>query len=269
MTTNFQNPTKPTPLVWLQDMTLAETQHYVVKGLLNRGELGALYGGTGVGKTFFVSDICMHVAMGRPWRGMKVARGPVLILGLEGPRGLQNRLIALRQKYELEIKDLGEDCALAVWDEAVNLCRPDCSDAHRLIDCISDKFAELPVLIVFDTLARAMGGGAENDGVDMNNYLKNSAVIQDAIGSHNLIVHHTGKDAERGMRGHTALPCAADTIIRVDRPAKGVATATVEKQRDGRDGARFHFNLDEIVLGTDDDGDAITTCLAVPVEDGG
>jgi hypothetical protein len=76
-----------------------------------------------------------------------------------------------------------------------------------------------------------------------------------------LFVDHSGKDARKGARGHSALFAAADMVLSVvDR------VATVEKVRDGIAGERFGFDLKVVDLGTDEDGDPIATCIVGPGE---
>jgi hypothetical protein len=58
------------------------------------------------------------------------------------------------------------------------------------------------------------------------------------------------------MRGWSGLYAAADLVLEV---VKGCAT--VEKVRDGVEGEKFPFRLQMVELGTDDDGDPITTCI--------
>jgi hypothetical protein len=80
--------------------------------------------------------------------------------------------------------------------------------------------------------------------------------VRDEFGAATIFVHHSGKDAGRGARGHTSLFAAADTVVCVaDR------VATVEKSRDGISGETFPFSLEVVNLGEDADGDPITTCV--------
>jgi hypothetical protein len=74
-----------------------------------------------------------------------------------------------------------------------------------------------------------------------------------------LIVHHTGKDASRGMRGHSSLHAALDAAIEV-KHLEGGRTWRVAKAKDGEDGKCESFTLTHHVLGQDADGDDITSC---------
>ena len=119
------------------------------------------------------------------------------------------------------------------------------------------KEADLPLaLVVFDTLSRSIAGGDENSAEDMTRAIAAADAIRDELGAAVAIVHHSGKDATRGARGHSSLFAAADTVLSVIE-----RVATVDKARDGTQGDAFPFALDVVDLGTDRDGDACTTCL--------
>jgi hypothetical protein len=63
------------------------------------------------------------------------------------------------------------------------------------------------------------------------------------------VVHHTGKDESRGMRGSSALLAAVDaelelTRISDDDATEPVCTVKSTKQKDGMDGLSWSFRLD-------------------------
>nr|WP_315474865.1 hypothetical protein [uncultured Sandarakinorhabdus sp.] len=78
-----------------------------------------------------------------------------------------------------------------------------------------------------------------------------------------ICVHHTGKDASKGMRGHSSLHAALDIAIEVGR---GDLTRwwKAAKVKDGADDRTRGFKLNVIDLGIDVDGDAITSCAIEP-----
>ena len=114
-------------------------------------------------------------------------------------------------------------------------------------------------LIVVDTLNRAMAGGNENSSDDMGKLVEICQAIARHLRCFVLVIHHSGKDVARGMRGHSSLLGAVDTELQVgDRVIK------VTKQRDGEDGIEFGFELEPVTLGQDEDGDPVTTCVVIP-----
>ena len=72
-----------------------------VEGLLASSSLVVVYGAPGSGKTFWVLDLCLHVAAGRLWRGRAVERGAAILLALEGGSGVRNRIAAARARMHL------------------------------------------------------------------------------------------------------------------------------------------------------------------------
>ena len=93
----------------------------------------------------------------------------------------------------------------------------------------------------------------------MGRLIDHLAVLQEMTGAHVLLVHHTGKDTERGARGHSSLRAAVDTEIEISRSGNESVVKT-KKQRDLEGDGRPAFTLETVVLGIDDDGDEVTSC---------
>ncbi len=234
----------------------------LVKRLLDLGGKSVLYGESNSGKTFLGLDIAAHVALGWPWRDLRVKQCPVLYISAEGMLGIEKRIDAFRHHHEPDDQDL----PLFIIAVDVDLCRST-DDADAILKHISEMDMK-PGLIVVDTLAAAFGSGNENSPDDMNSFLAIIRRLCAVTGAHVMIVHHTGKDTARGARGHSALRAAADTEIEVVADQDGNRTATVTKQRDGETGAEFHFRLESIEVGQDADGDSITSCVVTPADTG-
>ena len=224
---------------------------YLVKGWLDRTSLSVVFGPSNVGKSFFVLDVANHVASGNSWNGRLVRPGTVFYVVAEGARSFQNRLAALPD---------GASENLHIIFTALDLCM-DVSDAMALGRLLQEGAATWgpPALVVIDTLARSMGGGDENSGPDMGRLIDHLGVLQEMTGAHVLLVHHTGKDTERGARGHSSLRAAVDTEIEISRSGDESVVKT-KKQRDLEGDGRLAFTLETVVLGTDDDGDEVTSC---------
>jgi hypothetical protein len=102
-------------------------------------------------------------------------------------------------------------------------------------------------------LARAFGGGNENASEDMGAFITAAGAIQGRYECGLLVVHHAGKDATKGLRGHSSLLGAVDTeleIIRIEgaQPPKGILH--ISKQKDGEDGQRIGFRMVEVTTGS-------------------
>lgn len=233
---------------------------YLVKGLLDRGALSAVYGAPNVGKTFFALDLALHVTAGESFFGRKVMQeaGPAIYVIAEGHAAFGNRVEAIRRANPGLAQRSGR---MAVLPVALNLCKGE--DAALLCDLVEERAEAAPALIVIDTLARSLGAGDENSGTDMSALVASAALLQDRTGAHVMLVHHTGKDAGRGMRGHSALHAALDTEIELSRPdpAGRVVSAVARKQRDLEVGEPFYFTLRRVQIGTDEDGDPVTSAV--------
>lgn len=224
---------------------------YVVKGWLDQSAISVIYGPSNVGKSFLALDIAYHVAKELTWHGARVTGGNVLYVAAEGGASFENRVAALDGPRFWVIKT-----PLSLYGKQ--------SDALPLVEMVEhlSKLHGGFNLVVFDTLARVMGGGDENTAPDIANLVANLDAIRTRTEAHIMLVHHSGKDLARGARGHSSLRAAIDTEIVLSRDDdSGVVSALLDKQRDGATGTEFHYSLRAVVLGKDQDGDPVTTCI--------
>lgn len=250
------------PIFWAREATPVLSSSYLVKGWLGAGQMSVVYGPSNVGKSFFSLDVAFCIAAGVPWQGCRVKAGPVLYLATEGGNAFHNRVVALRDEYGID------DAALAVRPSPVDLLRPeaDLAELIQLCQSIEKVCRQRVSMVVIDTLSRAMAGGDENGPTDMTAFIANVDALREAVGSHNMIVHHSGKDTAKGARGHSSLRAATDTEIELD-VTEGIRTATATKQRDLEPQPPFVFSLKVHTLGQDEDGDAVTTCTIQPADE--
>jgi hypothetical protein len=134
---------------------------------------------------------------------------------------------------------------------------------ERLIATANSKGAKL---IIIDTLSRSMPGADENSAIDMTRMISKFGEIIQETGAAIVVVHHTGKDDNKGSRGHSSLKAAADIEVEITKSNSGGHILRLTKVKDGRSDLEYPFTLREIDLGTDDDGDPITTCVVVEGE---
>ncbi len=226
--------------------------NYLVKGWLSANGLSMVYGPSNAGKTFVVLDLAMHVAAGEAWRGCKINPGPVLYIAAEGGSGVLNRLAAFKAEYPHMA-----DAPFYLLPIGVDLHGN--GDATIIAHLLGDL---RPVLIVVDTLARSIGDGDENTAKDAAMFVRNCDLIREATGAHVLVIHHTGKEEERGARGSSALRAAVDTEILVGADHR-IAS---KKQRDMIAPGDLHFTLRTITLGMDKDGDPVTSAVVEPTD---
>ncbi len=221
---------------------------YLVKGWLDRGAVSVVYGDANAGKTFWAIDLAHHVHEGQEWAGCRVKRGAVLYVAAEGGAMFDHRLVARGARF-------------MVLRGSVRLAGPN-GDAPPLAEALN-QLSELHgpfALIVIDTMARVMGAADENAAPAIAELMASLDLLRDRTGAHIMLVHHHGKDAARGARGHSSLRAAIDTEISISRPeGEPFTIARTTKQRDMQGGKEMPFTLELRELGTDSDGDTVTT----------
>lgn len=212
------------------------------------------------GKSFWLLDAMARVTLGEPVLGRKTVPCGVIYIAAEGAAGVRKRIKGLRQK----VGPLGG--RFDFIGQGPNLCDPSDVEALRLElvaakDEMDARGVELGIVCV-DTLSASVPGADENSAKDMSPVLTALQAMAGDLGVLVLVVAHTGKDETRGLRGWSGLLANADGLIMLEKPDdEEVRIGAVVKVKDGRAGDRFAFDLEEVELGQDDDGDPITTCV--------
>jgi hypothetical protein len=227
---------------------------YLVKGLIPRVGLTVVWGPPKCGKSFWVYDLAMHVALGWEFRGRRTQQGSVVYCAFEGANGFKARAEAFRRHHVI---DQAVDFYLVATP--TNLV----TDHPALIEAIETQKCA-PVAVVLDTLNRSLQG-SENDVEDMSNYIKAADAIREKFGCAVIIVHHCGVEGTR-PRGHTSLGGAVDAQLAVKRDPVGNIAVEVEWMKDGPEGDCVVSKLEPADVGMDSDGDTITSCVVVPVD---
>ena len=240
-------------IVSAANITAVPTSAYLIKDWLDREGISLVYGKSNVGKTFFAVDVAFHVGAGQPWNGCRVRQGNVLYIAAEGQHSVARRFLAVKAGK-------GELHGLASHNVYLLPLQVDLHGPEDVPAIIREAGERRYALIVVDTLARSFGAGDENAGNDMGAFIANIAGLRAHFGCHVMIVHHEGKDASRGARGHSSLRAAVDTEISL-RAQDPLKVATVEKQRDGATGIEAAYTLEVVELGRDEDDDPITSCV--------
>lgn len=227
---------------------------WLVKNFLPKATLGVLYGESGSGKSFLAYDLCAAVARGvDEWCGKRVKQGRVLIVVAEGEQGFRQRIQAYCHQQGVKPSDFEVDY--------ISEFIPNLLQAADITDLIKEVKARDPYdLIVMDTFAQVMAGADENSSKDVGGALAQCKRLSKHTGAMVLLVHHSGKDAGKGARGWSGLRAAADVEIEITRKENDRAIK-VTKLKDGQDGAQMGFKLHTVVLGEDEDGDDITSCI--------
>ncbi|WP_395697974.1 AAA family ATPase [Methylocella sp.] len=237
---------------------LDTTPSYLVKGLVPRVGLTVVWGPPKCGKSFFVFDLMMHVAMGWTYRERKVRQGSVVYCALEGADGFRARVEAFRQAKMAEGSD---DVPFSLVASPMSLV----ADHAALVEAIRRQLGALPpAAVVIDTLNRSLAG-SESDDRDMAAYVQAADAIKAAFSCAVVVVHHCGHEGTR-PRGHSSLMGALDAQIAIERDGADNVVATVEFMKDGPADAEIVSRLEPVEVGIDDDGDPITSLVVMPVE---
>lgn len=227
-----------------------------VRGVLPESGLACIYGPSGSGKSFLAMDLCAAVADGRQWFGKRVARAPVVYMALEGEAGIRQRALAWKVKA-------GRSLPSRLWVVMTPMNLRTAADVDELAAAVRTSGCAGGVLVI-DTLNRAASGADENSSSDMGEIIDAAKALQVAVGGVVLLVHHSGKDVSRGLRGHSSLHAALDSVIEVQRTAANQRSWRIAKSKDDSDEAAHGFRLEVVTVGTDDDGEPVTSCVVVP-----
>ena len=246
-------------LLTIADLESLEPLDWMIEGALPTGGFLGLYGPSGGLKSFVALDISLHIATGRDWNGRAVKQGPVVYVAGEGRRGLAKRVLGWRAHHELN----PEAFRLVAYPVAVTT-----DEINDLTASISD-LAVKPRLIVLDTLARTFGPGDENSQQDMSAYVRACDMLAEKTGAAVMIVHHTGKDENRGLRGSNALLGALDTNIFVRRSGRKVELVNEAPHGKQKDADEFEtINLLATPIAFDHRGEEERTLVLLAGEAG-
>ena len=238
------------------NITLSTGRNYLIKGLLPREGVAVIWGPPKCGKSFWTFDAVMHIALGWEYRGRRVQQGAVVYLALEGARGFRARITAFRQRF---LTKRSKSVPFFLVTEPLNLT----ADREELVKDVREQIGvTVPAVVVIDTLNRSLVGSESKDA-DMAAYLRGASYISDAFKCLVVLIHHCGHDESR-LRGHSSLMGNTDAEISVKRDAADNLIVTVERVKDGPDGAVIASVLEQVEVGTDEDGDPQTSMVVTP-----
>lgn len=246
-------PAKPEPrykLLTGADLRDLPLLAWRVKGVLPAVGLAALYGPSASGKSFLALDMAASIAEGQSWFDSRIEAAPVIYCALEGEAGFKLRA----QAWEVS-RGRALPGGLHMMMQPFKLTEP---------QDVQDLAAVVPAgaVVFLDTLNRAAPTADENSSKDMGEILTAAKLLQSLINGLVVLVHHTGKDSTRGLRGHSSLFAAMDAAVEVSRDGDR-REWKVAKSKDGADGDAHPFKLHIETLGVDEHGDPVTSCVVM------
>ena len=247
-----------------------KSRDHLIKGAMLARTFGLVIGSPGCGKSFLMLDFAMTAAIaaakkeaGAEWFGRRVKPCGVVYVSAEGQDDFTFRIDAWLQHAGLE----REKMPFYLIPTAIDLCSNDAGTKTLINEiqqvgkrCVEDFGVEFGIVII-DTVNRALGGQDENSSQTMGNFVKNCGQIKDACSIAVMGVHHTPEGGTRA-RGHGALHGATDTEIFATPSFEGSPNKwKVTRYKAGATGSWNEFRLRQHVLGFDEDGDKITSCI--------
>jgi hypothetical protein len=245
-----REPEQRFQLLGADELHALPTMVWRVRDVLPARGVASVYGPSASGKSFLVLDLGAAIAEGRAWFDYRVKAAPVVYVALEGEAGFSGRVRAWEQHHgrtlPAGLRMVMQPFKLTAQQDVTELAAAVCSLGDGAV-------------VIIDTLNRAAPEADENASQDMGRILEAARELRAATHGLVLLVHHTGKDATKGLRGHSSLFAALDAAVEVSREG-GRREWKSAKVKDGDDGAAHAFRLVTVDLGDDADGEAVTSC---------
>ena len=232
----------------------AKPPRFLVDGFLEEDAHGILGGASMTYKSFFVLRLAHSINSGEPFMGRQVyKKGSVVYVCGEGQGAMTRRLRALqilleaRPEFPIELVVTGVSL----------ICQESMAELRR-------KLIDLkPVLVIFDTFGSLSGGIEENSNSEVGQALNLVRDTCRAAGASSMIVHHFGKDADKGFRGASAFVNNVDyAFVAQKRGAeKYAASLSCFKMKDGEHFEDILFRTEVVSLGIYDQNEKESTSM--------
>ncbi|MEC7369604.1 MAG: AAA family ATPase [Pseudomonadota bacterium] len=233
-----------------------EDPTFIVEDLLVDNSFAMIFGPTGSFKSTVMLDMCVCIQHGLSWQGKNTQKTNVAIFSHEDGSEFKKRFLAAVSCYSIQDP-------VIYWDSQVpNLLN------QKLLDHYIEELRVHEIgLLVIDTFAYAVAGAEENSSKDMGIAIDSIRQLRDAINGTILIIHHSGKNIERGARGSSSIKAAADTEIKIEAEEYEIAVSAT-KQRHCALGNPFY--LKAVVVDVENStACVIKTSAAFPHRKGG
>jgi len=233
----------------LTDDTVPE---YVIAKTLEADSTGQMFGPSGSGKSFVKLDMLLSIATGRDWYGHHAKQGLVVNFSGEGRKGENRRIRAWIQHHG------HHDLSLFRTSKRTIDFSTDIQTVINEIRAIELQTGQPCRVIAIDTLSRHLPGD-ENSTRDMAAFVAQVDWLRSQFpGSVALVIHHTGNDAEKisRSRGSSALKAACDFEMRIHN-----GQIAFTKMKDSEPPPTIDFKLKPTQIGTDDEGEPVTSCI--------
>lgn len=202
-------------------ITNLEAPFMLIEDMLTRGDLNALLGQPGGGKTAVGLDTSLHLSAGIKIGNKRVARQRVLYIGAEAPQGVKVKMRMWCERNNVDPKEL--DGWFHFVGMPLDMGNPAVVRA-LLAKYHPDKWHGRPLgLVVIDTFSACYFGDNENDSAKVMPWYNNVRVeIILKTGAAVLVMHHPPKGAAEweelhNLRGAGAAKATLDNTWAVRR----------------------------------------------------
>ncbi|WP_375590108.1 AAA family ATPase [Hoeflea alexandrii] len=252
------------------NIDILDPPRQIIPGFIAEEQVGVLTGAWGVGKSFLAVDLLFTAAYGFPINSKAPERtGIALYFCGEGQRNTLGRIKAAQRKHGLP-----DHQRVIPYDDVPDLGSID--DVEALIDevhRVEEMTGEKVVLIIIDTLSRAVKGGPDTENTYLKPAVEGLLRIRDETKAAVVAVHHPPVTQSEGgiyhkrPRGGGFIEGDTDFSIFVERQGSSdsddpVVKMSLRKQRDMPDDAELFFKLKQVELGPHKrTGEPVTSCV--------
>jgi len=218
---------------------------FLIEGLIEKNSITIFYGSPKAGKSFLAIDLMVSLSTSSHWLGASIPQpAKVMYLAWEDGKSLILRAVCAHRSKSSRQDGQSGYCEIA--DQPPDIFGPHFEDWLIYKMAPADEFDDddRPHVMIIDTLALAMAGlGDENSSATMGIVIDKLRRIRN-LGVTVLVLHHSGKDAAKGLRGHNSLEAAADSVFLVqNKGTSNVITLKRERYRNGTTGETFRFAI--------------------------
>jgi hypothetical protein len=218
-----------------------EPQRWKVPDWLPSNAVVAVYAAPGVGKSFYALTLALEIARGGSWLGSNLDREKVLYVAAEKATTLRDRAEAWCVYHE---EMFPEEFLLVSTPRPPQLSNP--LEVQSLCELIKLEGVRF---VLLDTYAMMLQGIEENSSKESGVSIEALSQLRQATkGGTVLVVHHSGKDSTKGLRGSSALLAAVDLTIEIANTGQGRLSATVRKSNAGTEPMPEHYLLSTVAL---------------------
>jgi hypothetical protein len=244
-------------------------ERWLIQNLIGMGEIAVMYAPKDHHKTGMALKIAMEVITGGRELGASQS-GSVSYMSLDTPHvEMMFRAKALMEnKYPLHVEQIGSNLDINFNDRGNYV-----EDFNLLSDHYYYEYEDKEDmggfnwytagdfdrgdgirLVIIDTLSKAIVGGGINDDSqirkaisNLRNWIKGSG---DTLSI--LLIHHSGKDASRGMMGTSILSNDISTVLKIKKKKDGFELVR-EKSKSTLSGKSIPFKSRSVVINHNDE----------------